>query len=156
MEVTFRKLLEQRLSTWDAVRGERTRIPGTTMALGRGGIPHDLIQLVIEGTLGLDRGFWGSLAAGATFKSTGRKRTKPGRTVIARNRNDLDAAEHIVNEHYVRWKVAQPTPAAATLEAMRARWDALGDGGELTIEWPTLRMLDEVSSPHRGLRAGRR
>ncbi|MGH9277629.1 MAG: hypothetical protein ACRD12_05925 [Acidimicrobiales bacterium] len=136
MEVTFGKLVEQKVTTWDAVRGKRSRVPGSTMALGRGGLPHDLVQFVVEATLGLDRGFWGSVADGATFRRTGRKRTRPGRAVIARNRHELDAAEHIVNEHYRRWMCGEPTPAAPALAAMRARWDALGDGGQLTVEWP--------------------
>jgi len=58
--VTFRKLVEERVTTWDAVRGERTRIPGTTMALGRGGLPHDLAQMIVEASVGIDRGFWGT------------------------------------------------------------------------------------------------
>jgi hypothetical protein len=72
VEVTFYRLAEQRLSYWEAVRAKRTRVPGSMMALGRGGMPHDLQQLVVEATLGLDRGFWGSVAGGATFRSTGR------------------------------------------------------------------------------------
>lgn len=148
MRVTFRKLVDQRLTTWDALRGKRTRVPGATMALGRGGLPHDLIQFVVEGTLSLDRGFWGSVAAGATFKSTGRKRTRAGRAVIARNRKELDTAEHIVNEHYLRWKLGQPTPVAARLDEMARRWEVLADRGELTLEWPSCRALDQVPSPH--------
>ena len=46
MEVTFRKLVEQRVSTWDALRGKRIRFRGATMALGRGGLPHDLIHIL--------------------------------------------------------------------------------------------------------------
>ena len=66
------------------------------MALGRGGLPHDLIQMIVEGSVGIERGFWGSVAAGATFKSTGRKRTKPGRAVIVSNRDAVAQAEQIV------------------------------------------------------------
>ena len=141
MKVTFRKLVEKRVSTWKAMRGKRTRVPGVTMALGRGDMPHDLIQLVVEGAVRLDHGFWGSMAEGATFKSTGRKRTKPGREVIARNRDDLVQAEVIVGEHYTRWKKGRPTPAAAHFDDISPRWEALEDGGELVIEWPSLRVL---------------
>ncbi len=104
-------------------------------------MPHDLIQLVVEGAVRLDHGFWGSVAEGATFKSTGRKRTKPGRDVIARHRGDLGQAEVIVGEHYARWKKGQPTPAAAHFDDISPRWESLDDGGELVIEWPSLRVL---------------
>jgi len=50
VKVTFYKLTEKRVSTWVAVRGKRSRIPGSTMALGRGDMPHDLLQLVVEAT----------------------------------------------------------------------------------------------------------
>jgi hypothetical protein len=82
----------ERVTTWVAVRGKRTRVPGSTMALGRGGMPHDLIQMIVEGVAGLDRGFWGSVAAGATFKGMPVKRTTQGRAVIAANRQELDVA----------------------------------------------------------------
>ena len=109
-------------------------------------MPHDLIQLVVEGAVRLDHGFWGSVAEGATFKSTGRKRTKPGREVIARNRDDLVRAEVIVGEHYRRWKNGRPTPAAAHFDEISPRWEALEDGGELVIEWPSLRVLARAPS----------
>jgi hypothetical protein len=141
VRVTFRKLIEDRVSTWDAVRGRRTLVPGTTMALGRGGLPHDLVQMVVEASVGIDRGFWGSVAAGATFKSTGRKRTRPGRAVIVANRQAIAATEGVVAEHLFRWEHGIPTPAAAHFEEMSRCWRSLGDGGRLTIEWPTLRVL---------------
>lgn len=48
MRVTFAKHPERRVSSWEAVRNQRIRIPGSTMALGRGDVPHDLVQLVVE------------------------------------------------------------------------------------------------------------
>jgi hypothetical protein len=138
VQVTFYKLTERRVSSWEAVRGKRTRVPGSTMALGRGGMPHDLLQLVVEATLGLDHGFWGCIADGATFRSTGRKRTRPGRAVIAAHRKELDEAEHIAGDHVARWEAAKPTPCAAALDEFDRRWRALGDGEGLTIEWPSL------------------
>ena len=141
MLVTFRKLVEKRCSYWEAVRGARTRVPGTSMALGDGGLPHDLVQLIVEGVVGVDRGFWGSVAAGATFKSTGRKRTRPGRAVIAANRAAIAEAEGVVGDHYRRWQRGEPTPTAAHFDDIARRWAALGDGGELVIEWPSLRVL---------------
>jgi hypothetical protein len=141
VQVTFRKLVERRLSTWDALRGKRTRVPGSTMALGRGDMPHDLVQLVVEGTLGLERGFWGSIAAGATFRSTGRKRTRPGRAVIAGNRKYLVAAEALVAENLDRWNRGDATAVARRLDDMKLRWAALDEDEELVIEWPSLRVL---------------
>jgi hypothetical protein len=141
VRVTFRKLLEERVTTWEAVRGRRTHIPGTTMALGRGGLPHDLVQMIVEASVGSDRGFWGSVASGATFKSTGRKRTKPGRAVIVTNRLAIAEAEGVVAEHLYRWKHGIPTPAAAHFDEVSRCWDSLGDGGQITVEWPSLRVL---------------
>jgi len=111
------------------------------MALGRGGLPHDLVQMIVEASVGIDRGFWGSVAAGATFKSTGRKRTRPGRAVIVANRKVIAETERVVAEHLFRWEHGIPTPAAAPFEALSRCWGSLDDGGRLTVEWPTLRVL---------------
>jgi hypothetical protein len=146
VDVTFIKLVERRLSTWEALRGKRTRVPGTAMAIGRGGLPHDLVQMIAEAILGLENGFWGSVASGATFKSTGRKRTRAGRAVIAANRAAIVEAESIVGEHHARWRAGAPTPTAARYDELSHLWDSLGDGGQLTLEWPTLRVLRGVSA----------
>jgi hypothetical protein len=114
-------------------------------------MPHDLVQMVVEGALGLERGFWGSIAAGATFRSTGRKRTRPGRAVISANRERLAGAEGLVAEHVTRWKRGDPTPAACRLQEIERRWDELGDGGALVLEWPSLQILG--TSAARGQRA---
>lgn len=140
VRVTFRKLIEKRVTTWDAVRGKRTHVPGTTMALGRGDVPHDLVQMIVEGALGITDGFWGSIAAGATFNSTGRKRTRPGRAVIAANRDSIRATEHIVGEHHRRWRAGEPTPAARHFDDVASRWADLDDGEGLIVDWPTLRL----------------
>jgi hypothetical protein len=141
VQVTFRKLVEDRVSTWDAVLGKRTRLTGTTMALGRGGLPHDLTQMIVESALHIDRGFWGSVDAGATFKSTGRKRTKPGRAVIAANRRAIAEAEGIVAEHLFRWQQGIPTPTFTHFDELSRLWERLSDGEGLTVEWPTLKVL---------------
>jgi hypothetical protein len=101
--VTFRKLVEARTSSRETLRGQRTRVHGTAMALERGGLPHDLVQMIVEGAVGIDSGFWGSVAAGATFRSTGRKWTWPGRAVIAANRGSIAAAEGVVGRHLALW-----------------------------------------------------
>ena len=99
MRVAFYRDDEARVCGWNAVRGKRTRIPGTVMALGRGGISHDLAQYVVEASTGYQVGFWGLLSRGATFKSTGRKRTQPGRALIATHRPELGQSEQIAAIH---------------------------------------------------------
>jgi hypothetical protein len=37
-----------------------------------------LAQFVVEASLGLEHGFWNLVANGATFKSLGRRPTRPG------------------------------------------------------------------------------
>lgn len=105
------------------------------MAAG-GDLPHDLYTFVIEDALGVEYGFWGCVAAGATFKSLGRKRTPQGKAVIADHVRDLDAAENRVNEIYFAWRAGTKTYLDDVLDSMLSRWRALPDGGELTIEWP--------------------
>jgi hypothetical protein len=147
MQVTFWKLTEQRITYWEAVRAKGQRVPGSPMALGRGGLPHDLSQMVVEAMLGLDRAFWGSVASGATFRSTGRKRTEPGRAVIASNKEALDAAEVEANSHVTRWHRGEPTECGAALTEMDARWRDLADGHGLVVEWPSLRDLGTTDDP---------
>ena len=101
MTVTFRRV--GRGCTWTALRPPRTKVPGPTMAAG-GDLPHDLYTFVIERALDLRHGFWGCVAAGATFKTLGRKRTPQGKAVIMRHLGELDAAETQVNEIEKRLK----------------------------------------------------
>ena len=132
MTVTFRRA--GRGCAWTALRPPRTVVPGPTMAAG-GDLPHDLYTFVIERALGLRNGFWGCVAAGATFRTLGRKRTPQGKSVIAAHVADLDEAEQRVNEIYFAWKAGEPTELDAELDAMLASWRALDDGEELTLEW---------------------
>lgn len=98
-------------------------------------LPHDLYTFVIEDALDLEWGFWGCVAAGATFTTLGRKRTPQGKAVIARHLDDLDAAEALVNEIYFAWKAGTPTALDDELDAMLARWRAVPDGGDLSLAW---------------------
>jgi hypothetical protein len=134
MTVTFRR--QGRGCGWTALRPPRTIVPGPVMAAG-GDLPHDLYTFVIEDALDLAHGFWGCVAAGATFKTLGRKRTPQGRAVIERHHADLVAAEERVNEIYFAWRAGRPTALDAELDAMLARWRAVPDGGELVVEWAT-------------------
>lgn len=66
-------------------------------------IPHDLAHFAIERALGIERGFWGSVAEGAVFGSlthvSGRRRphaTERSEQILKRNRDDLNATEILV------------------------------------------------------------
>ena len=108
MRVQFAKDPEKRLVRWDALVGKRTRVPGSVMAVNKD-LPHDLAQYVIEASAGTRNGFWGCVAAGATFKSTGRKRTKPGRAVIAQHRAELVESEKLAGAHLHAWRAGERT-----------------------------------------------
>lgn len=137
MRVEFYRNDEARVTGWDAVRGKRTRIPGTVMALGRGTIPHDLAQYVIEAATGYENGFWGLLAKGATFRSTGRKRTKPGRAVIATYRDDLADSERLAAMHLAHWHYGASTPVTHALTRADEQFRSLGPGDRLSFTWPS-------------------
>ena len=132
MTVTFRRV--GRGCAWEALRPPRTRVPGPTMAAGAD-LPHDLYTFVIERELGLRHGFWGCVADGATFRTLGRKRTPRGKAVIDRHVTDLDEAERRVNEIYFAWKAGRSTALDRELVEMLARWNDLGEGDELVVEW---------------------
>jgi len=134
MEVRFAKGAKGRTCGWVALRPPRTKVPGPTMAAG-GDVPHDLATFVVEQALGIERGFWGCVAEGATFRSLGCKRTQPGRAVISRHKDELDRAEALVNDVYFAWRRGEPTAADAALDEALARWRALGEGEELVLEW---------------------
>ena len=103
-------------------------------------LPHDLAQFVVEAALGLEEGFWNLVANGATFKSLGRRPTKPGRQLIADHRAELNQAEGIVSAHVEAWRDGNPTSLGPALDAMLARWRGLHVGEELVVEWPTRRL----------------
>ena len=138
MRVEFVKVEKngRRACYWEAVRGKRTRVPGSYMAAGAG-LPHDLAQYVIEAATGCDTGFWGLVARGATFKSTGRKRTKPGRELIADNRDALAAAEDLAGRHLALWQRGDTSHVAAALQTVLEQWQALGERDRLVFDWPS-------------------
>lgn len=112
------------------------------MPIGRGVIPHDLGHMVTEGSLGIDDGFWGLLAQGATFRrGTDRRPTKPGRALIAANREALHRAEEVGNHHHFAWVEGRPTPLAHAFDRVAEAWADVPEGGNLTIQWPTLEIL---------------
>jgi hypothetical protein len=135
MHVAFYKVDDGRLCAWVATPPKRRRFQGSTMASGRD-LPHDLAQFVVERTLGIQRGFWGLVAKGATFKSVpGRRRTRPGQELIRAHRAALNAAEDLVNAHVGAWRAGASTPAGHVLDATLARWRALPVGEELRLDW---------------------
>lgn len=156
MQVEFfmREVHGRGIVGWDATRGKRTRVPGTLMAAGKG-LPHDLAQYVIEASTGYKHGFWGLVAQGATFKSTGRRRTKPGRAVIAAHRDELAGAERLAGLHMAQWKAQVASPVSANLDRAQAQWNELHPGERLQFAWPSPHgsIVTEPSSTVAGVRA---
>lgn len=140
MQVAFYKVDNGRLCAWVAAPPKRRSFQGTTMASGRD-LPHDLAQFVVEATLGIQNGFWGLLASGATFKSVpGRRRTQPGQQIVRAHREALNATEHLVNAHVAAWRAGVSTPAGPALDAMLVRWRALPVEEQLRLDWLTQRL----------------
>jgi hypothetical protein len=99
-------------------------------------LPHDLAHFVVEAAVGLELGFWGLLAKGASFASVAARRpTRPGRELIRAHRAQLAHAEAVVNAHLKAWRSGSATPVAPALDRMLARWRALGAGEGLELEW---------------------
>lgn len=134
MEVRFRKGKDGRVCSWVALRRGRAPIAGPAMAAG-GDIPHDLATFVIEAALGSRHGFWGCVAAGATFRSLRRKRTEPGKAVIRAHLSDLDEAETRVNAIFSTWRAGGHTSCNDVLDNILASWRALREHEELSLEW---------------------
>ncbi len=145
MTVTFHR--RGRVCGWTALRPPRSIVPGPTMALG-GDLPHDLSTFVIEDALGIEHGFWGCVAEGATFRSLGRKRTPQGRAVIARHLDELDEAETRVNQIFFAWRAGAATEIDEELDTMLQRWRSVPDGGDLVVEW---RASSRPRSRHRSV-----
>ncbi|HEY5171946.1 MAG TPA: hypothetical protein VIK54_09490 [Acidimicrobiia bacterium] len=136
MRVTFYIHDEsKRICGWDATLTRRRRVRGSLMGYGNG-LPHDLAQYVIEAAASYENGFWGLVARGATFESTGRRRTKPGRALIAEHRVDIAGSERLAGAHLSAWKAGRETVATAALDRARAQWCHLA-GDRLVFEWPS-------------------
>jgi hypothetical protein len=106
------------------------------MAAG-GDVPHDLATFVIEEALGLQHGFWGCVADGATFRSLGRKPTPQGRAVVGRHRGEIEQAEARVNDVYFAWRGGTPTIVDDALDQVLEEWRRLPEHGELVRAWPS-------------------
>jgi hypothetical protein len=125
------------LCRWDAVRNRGIVVPGTSMGAGGTDLPHDLAQYVIEAATGYPNGFWGLVAKGATFKTTGRKRTKPGRAVIAEHRAELLESEQLAARHLVSWRAGATTPVTDALDRALDQWTTLPPDQRIHFEWPS-------------------
>jgi len=149
MTVTFHKLENGRPhSWWEARRATGGRFRGGYSPIGRGVLPHDLVHMAAEAEFGLEFGFWGLLARGATFRrGTSLRRTRPGRAIIAAHRSDVEEAESLGNAHHHAWRNGRATPLQPLLDSLATAWSALPDGGALTIEWPAMTM--QTSCPSR-------
>jgi hypothetical protein len=155
MRVEFYKAAEGRLCGWVATPLHRRPFQGSTMAAGRD-LPHDLTQFTIERALKIRDGFWGLLAHGGWFASLpGRRPTKPGRAIVRAHHAALMAVEGVVNAHYLAWQRGTTTPLKPELDAMYARWLALGVGQRLALDWPVYPLPASVPRGERH-RAGRR
>ncbi len=128
-------------------------------------IPHDLAHYVVELELGLQNGFWGSVAAGALFEGmkilAGRQRphaTERSRSVLTANRQGIVVAEVLVDAALravkgmrldeaplpidfppVRTRADLNTLVARlrpALDSMCTRWLTIPPGGTLPVVWP--------------------
>jgi hypothetical protein len=128
---------EKRIVGWEADLGKRRRVPGALMGGYGQGLPHDLVQYVVEAATGYEHGFWGLVARGATFRSTGRRLTKPGRDVIARHREELRASERLAGAHVAQWQSGEQTPVTVALDGALSQWATVTPADMLTFEWPS-------------------
>jgi hypothetical protein len=126
------------LASWQATRAKRTVVPDSVMAAGKG-LPHDVAQYVIEAATGYQGGFWDLVSRGATFKSTGRKRTRPGRALIAANRPELAGAEKLAGTHTAQWRAGRPSAVTDALQRALEQWRDLTDDQRLVFDWPSAR-----------------
>ena len=126
-------------------------------------LPHDLVHFIVERTLGLKDGFWGTVAAGGKFPSMtvvgGRQpphADERSRALMKANRHPLNEAEVVVGmfqramlepEHVGRKTIhrlaTRGRPVAR--DAIDRTWSALGTlgrqwrdlpvGGEIVLDW---------------------
>lgn len=129
---------KRRAVSWLAHCRKRRRVPGPYMPSGVD-IPHDLLQYLVEAATGCRHGFWGLIDDGATFKSTGRKRTKPGRAVIKAHEAELQAAEHLPAVYVVAWRAGEQNEITALIETAYRQWLSLRPDECLVFEWPSPR-----------------
>ncbi len=126
----------KRICGWEAMRGKRRRVPGALMGYGAD-LPHDLAQYVVEAATSYDKGFWGLVARGATFKSTGLRPTKQGRALTADHRAELARSEDLANTHLASWRAGQTNLVTSALDDALNKWHSLSARERLVFDWPT-------------------
>jgi hypothetical protein len=128
---------EKRISGWEATIGKRSRVRSHMGGARPDQLPHDLLQYVVEAEAGYKHGFWDLVSKGATFRSTDRRRTKPGRALIAQHRAEIKAAEGLPNAHVAAWRAGERTPVTSALDKAARQWTALAVGDRLVFRWPS-------------------
>lgn len=100
VQIVVTRVDAHRYSTIVERDGVQLRVPGYGFMRAS---PHDLAHFVVEGSLGLDRGFWGSVADGAEFRGMerikGRRKpraTQEAKTAGQENADYLSEAERLV------------------------------------------------------------
>jgi hypothetical protein len=128
-------------------------------------LPHDLVHLVVEDTLGIADGIWGAIAGGVVFRSmahqSGRRpphAAERSAALIREHRQNLQRAEHLGGlvervahgqlraedagrQLGVEVDVDAVRTAAQALHDAEARWRALPIGGQLSCHWPAHRRV---------------
>jgi hypothetical protein len=137
MTVRFSKTADPRRCVVTAWAHDRRLFPVSGMGATER-IPHDLATFVVEQRLGLAGGFFNLTAHHATFRSSGRRPTRPGRAVIAANRLELDGAERAVHAHEDAWRSGAATPVAEALTQAEQRWRRLAPGDHFELAWRRL------------------
>ena len=119
-----------------AVRPDGVAVELVVYDYGPGVLPHDLVHLAVERALGVEWGFWGLVAAGATLEAlaeTGAHGRPPAGDsgLLAAHVDDLLEAERLANGG---WK--EHPAAVAAVEALLAEWEAVPIDGKLRTSWP--------------------
>ncbi|MBX6389801.1 MAG: hypothetical protein IRZ08_12540 [Frankia sp.] len=98
----------------------------------RSAVPHDLGHLVAERELHMAKGFWGSIASGAEFRSmwvvSGRRRhdaTVRSRAVLRANRSEIMLAELAA---FVVSRAAAQGDDPSAVAGLDAVWRSVGSG----------------------------
>ncbi|MEM9036581.1 MAG: hypothetical protein AAGD18_18440 [Actinomycetota bacterium] len=138
LSITFHRIADRPdFSSWTAVRRTGSRVSGGYTPIGRGRIPGDLAHLAVEAHFGLDHGFWGLLAKGATFDhGTDQRPTRTGRAIVAEHRAQLADADRLAHRHQTLWARDEPTPVGSAFDELEAAWSAVQPGGSLSASWP--------------------
>jgi hypothetical protein len=174
MDVSFTKAGERRYS----VTIEREHGPALVPRFGPGYddlLPHDVAHLLVEEHFGIELGVWGQLAAGGggLFTPAPQENTLQFRRRVQRiaaiGRDDMARSEHLVMVTVSEWERRLGRPqhlapghlvevGAGDVETMvrrlgesSERWQALPQGGSLTLHWPRALTFD-ISRTHRGRR----